>query len=36
VLHFECPKCQKTWSARVVGDDIEMLPLEEPAALPVA
>ena len=36
VIHFQCPKCQKAWSARVVGDDIELLPLEEPAALPVA
>jgi hypothetical protein len=35
VVHFQCPKCKGTWDARVIGDDVELLPLEEPA-LPVA
>ncbi|MCS6850357.1 MAG: hypothetical protein NZ700_04215 [Gemmataceae bacterium] len=26
---FECPNCARTWQARVVGDDVEPLPLEE-------
>jgi hypothetical protein len=26
---FECPNCQHTWRARVVGDDVVPLPLEE-------
>jgi hypothetical protein len=29
VIHFECPKCRASWQARIRGDDIEMLPLEE-------
>ena len=32
---FECPKCEGQWKARVVGDDVEPLPLEE-LALPWA
>jgi len=35
VVQFKCPRCQGSWRARVVGDDVEPLPLEEPA-LPVA
>jgi len=31
MVDFECPHCQGTWQARLIGDDIEMLPLEEPA-----
>jgi hypothetical protein len=26
---FECPKCRKGWRARVVGDDVIPLPLDE-------
>jgi hypothetical protein len=26
---FECPKCQRQWRARVRGDDVEPLPLDE-------
>jgi hypothetical protein len=26
---FECPQCQCEWHARVVGDDVVPLPLEE-------
>ena len=29
VAVFECPKCARTWRARVVGDDVKPLPLEE-------
>jgi hypothetical protein len=32
---FRCPRCLGEWSARVVGDDVESLPLEE-VALPWA
>jgi len=28
---FLCPQCQGEWHARVVGDDVENLPLEEMA-----
>jgi hypothetical protein len=28
---FQCPHCEGEWRARVVGDDVENLPLEEPA-----
>jgi hypothetical protein len=30
-VHFQCPECQGTWQARVVGDDVVNLPLEEEA-----
>jgi hypothetical protein len=26
---FECPRCQRLWRGRIVGDDIKPLPLEE-------
>ena len=26
---FECPHCQQNWRARVVGDDIVPLPLDD-------
>jgi hypothetical protein len=26
---FECPSCHQTWRARVVGDDVVPLPLDE-------
>jgi hypothetical protein len=29
---FECPSCGQQWKARIVGDDVKPLPLEEPAA----
>jgi hypothetical protein len=29
VVKFECPQCQSTWYARVVGDDVKPLPREE-------
>jgi hypothetical protein len=28
---FECPRCHGQWHARVHGDEVEMLPLEETA-----
>jgi hypothetical protein len=28
VVVFQCPKCDKQWRARVVGDDVVTLPLE--------
>lgn len=36
---FECPRCGKEWRARVIGNDIEALPVEsaeelEPLAWP--
>jgi hypothetical protein len=31
VVDFQCPKCRRTWQGRVIGDDVEMLPLEEAA-----
>ena len=33
VVMFECPRCQGHWRARVVGDDVETLPLEEMAVV---
>lgn len=36
VVRFQCPRCRGSWDARVVGDDVEPLPVEEDAALPVA
>jgi hypothetical protein len=29
VAVFQCPKCERHWRARVVGDDVVTLPLEE-------
>jgi hypothetical protein len=29
VVEFRCPQCQGEWQARVVGDDVVPLPLEE-------
>jgi hypothetical protein len=29
VAVFQCPQCQRQWRARVVGDDVVPLPLEE-------
>jgi len=29
MVTFECPQCQREWHARVVGDDVVSLPLEE-------
>jgi hypothetical protein len=31
---FQCPQCHGEWHARVVGDDVEALPLEELAGHP--
>ena len=31
VVVFQCPECGEEWKARVVGDDVKPLPLEEPA-----
>jgi len=25
---FECPRCRRSWQARIVGDDVVPLPLE--------
>jgi hypothetical protein len=27
---FCCPRCHREWHARLVGDDVKPLPLEEP------
>jgi hypothetical protein len=29
---FECPKCGGVWHARMVGDDVRPLPLQEVVA----
>jgi hypothetical protein len=26
---FECPHCRRIWRARIVGDDVEPMPIEE-------
>jgi hypothetical protein len=31
VVLFQCPQCHEEWHARLVGDDVESLPLEEVA-----
>jgi len=30
---FQCPRCQRNWHVRLVGDDVVSLPLELAAAL---
>jgi hypothetical protein len=35
VATFQCPQCQTEWQGRVVGDDIQPLPVEE-MAVPLA
>jgi len=30
VVSFQCPRCARTWQARIVSDDAVNLPLEEP------
>ncbi len=32
VVVFQCPRCEGEWHARVVGDDVVPLPLEEMVA----
>jgi hypothetical protein len=32
VVEFQCPRCQRDWRARVVGDDVQPLALQ-PAAV---
>jgi hypothetical protein len=34
VVAFECPRCGGEWHARVKGDDVVPLPLEELAGQP--
>jgi hypothetical protein len=29
IANFECPNCHKQWQARVKGDDVIPLPLDE-------
>jgi hypothetical protein len=29
IVRFQCPQCQGEWQARVVGDDVVSLPVEE-------
>jgi hypothetical protein len=29
---FQCPKCQNEWRARIVGDDVKSLPVDEMVA----
>jgi hypothetical protein len=31
IVEFECPRCQQDWQARVIGDDVESLPVFQPA-----
>jgi hypothetical protein len=31
VVVFQCPKCERQWRAKVVGDDVIRLPLESRA-----
>ena len=33
IASFECPRCRGEWRARIVGDDVFPLPLEE--AMPI-
>jgi hypothetical protein len=33
VVVFECPQCHGQWQARVVGDDVKALPLQELATV---
>jgi hypothetical protein len=33
IVQFQCPQCQGQWQARVKGDDVEPLPLENVPAL---
>ena len=32
IATFDCPNCGRQWKARVRGDDVEPLPLEEEVA----
>lgn len=34
-VEFVCPRCERVWHARVVGDDVEPLPVDEGALHPV-
>jgi hypothetical protein len=29
IVAFQCPRCQQSWQGRVIGDDVESLPLNE-------
>lgn len=29
IVTFRCPRCLRVWSARQIGDDVEILPLEQ-------
>jgi hypothetical protein len=29
VAVFECPQCQRRWRARIKGDDVEALPVDD-------
>ncbi len=29
VAVFECPRCHRQWRAKVKGDDLELLPLDD-------
>ncbi len=40
IVRFDCPRCHQDWQARMIGDDIETLPVfhmneEEDAAWPL-
>ena len=35
IVGFQCPQCHRSWRARMVGDDVASLPLEE-LAVPLA
>jgi hypothetical protein len=28
IVTFQCPRCQRVWQARLIGDDLETIPLE--------
>jgi hypothetical protein len=30
IVAFQCPACQQPWRARVIGDDVDALPLDVP------
>lgn len=36
VVTFACPNCQGHWQARVIGDDVEVLPLAVEPVMPWA
>ena len=29
IVAFQCPRCHQVWQGRLIGDDLEILPLDE-------